>query len=72
MPFITGSPAASTKAISVAALDAFPTIPMATVVLPTDQDIPGNNQNAYPALPVSGTLHVVPDGLGGVESRLHG
>ena len=67
VPFITGSPAASTKAISVAALDAFPTIPMALVDLPTDPDIPGNNQNAYPALPVSGDLHVVPDGAGGVS-----
>ena len=67
VPFVTGSPAASTKAISVAALDAFPTIPLALVDLPTDPDIAGNNQNAYPALPVSGTLHVVPDGLGGVS-----
>ena len=40
---------------------------MALVDLPTDPDIAGNNQNAYPALPVSGNLHVVPDGLGGVS-----
>ena len=59
VPYITGAPAAATKAISVAALDAFPTIPMATVDLPGASDISGNNQNAYPALPVTGVLHVV-------------
>jgi minor extracellular serine protease Vpr len=59
VPYITGAPAASTKAISVAALDAFPAIPMATVDLPGAGDVSGNNQNAYPALGVSGTLHVV-------------
>ncbi len=59
VPYITGAPAAATKAISVAALDAFPAIPMATVDLPAGADISGNNQNAYPALPVTGELHVV-------------
>ena len=67
VPFITGAPAAATKAISVAALDAFPAIPLATVDLPSGPDINGNNQNAYPGLPVSGTLHVVPNGTGGVS-----
>ncbi|HYO44312.1 MAG TPA: S8 family serine peptidase [Candidatus Limnocylindrales bacterium] len=59
VPYITGAPAAATKAISVAALDALPTLPLATIDLPGATDVPGNNQNAYPALPVSGTLHVV-------------
>ena len=60
VPYITGAPAAATKAISVAALDAFPAIPMATVDLPgTANDVAGNNQNAFPGLPVSGQLHVV-------------
>ena len=59
VPYVTGAPAASTKAISVAALDAFPAIPMATVDLPGSSDISGNNQNAYPGLPVTGVLHVV-------------
>ena len=59
VPFITGAPAAATRAISVAALDAFPTLPMASIDLPGAADVPGINQNAYPALPVSGTLHVV-------------
>ncbi len=67
VPYITGAPAAATKAISVAALDAYPTIPLAAIDLPSGPDIPGNNQNAYPALPVSGTLHVLPDGAGGVS-----
>ncbi len=59
VPYITGAPAAATKAISVAALDAFPTLPLATIDLPGSTDVSGINQNAYPALPVSGTLHVV-------------
>ncbi len=67
VPFIAGGPATATKAISVAALDAFPTIPMATVQLPGGTDIPGNNQSASTALPISGTLHVVSDGAGGVS-----
>ena len=59
VPYITGAPAAATKAISVAALDAFPAVPMATIDLPAGADISGNNQNAYPGLPVTGKLHVV-------------
>ncbi len=58
-PYVTGAPAAATKAISVAALDAFPAIPLATIDLPGGARRPGNNQNAYPGLPVSGMLHVV-------------
>ncbi|HEY4190197.1 MAG TPA: S8 family serine peptidase [Candidatus Limnocylindrales bacterium] len=67
VPFITGGPATATKAISVAALDAFPSIPMATVDLPGGVQIPGNNQSASTALPISGTLHVESDGAGGVS-----
>ncbi len=59
VPYITGAPAAATRAISVAALDAFPTVPLATVDLPGANDIPAINQNAYPGLPVSGKLHVL-------------
>jgi minor extracellular serine protease Vpr len=59
VPYITGAPAASTRAISVAALDAVPAYPAATVDLPGPNDIAAINQNGYPALPVSGTLHVV-------------
>ena len=59
VPYITGAPAAATKAISVAALDAFPTLPLATIDLPGAGDVTGINQNAFPGLPVSGTLHVV-------------
>ena len=59
VPYITGAPAAATKAISVAALDAFPAIPMATIALPGGAVISGNNQNAAPGLPVTGMLHVI-------------
>jgi len=66
VPYITGAPAAATSAISVAALDAFPTLPMATVK-GAGADISGNNQNGYPNLPVSGKLHVLANGTGGVK-----
>ncbi len=65
--YITGAPAAATKAISVAALDAFPTLPLATIDLPGASDVTGTNQNAYPTLPVSGTLHVVAGSLSGLS-----
>ena len=68
LSYITGAPAAATRAISVAALDAFPTIPLAMIDMPDGTaDIAGNNQNAYPLLPFSGTLHVLDDGAGGVK-----
>ena len=66
VPYITGAPASATSAISVAALDAFPTLPMATIK-GAGADISGNNQNGYPNLPVSGTLHVLANGTGGVK-----
>ena len=66
VPFITGAPAVATGAISVAAYDATPTLPMATIDN-SGADIPGINQNAYPGLPVSGDLHVLSDGGSGVS-----
>lgn len=62
IPYIAGAPAAATKAISVAALDATPTIPMATVDFASSPDIAGINMNAYPGLPVSGVLDAIGDG----------
>jgi minor extracellular serine protease Vpr len=50
--------------LTVAALDALPAIPLATVNLPGPANISGNNQNAYPKLPVTGTLHVLNGGAG--------
>jgi subtilisin family serine protease len=66
VPFITGAPAVATAAISVAAYDATPTLPMATIEN-SGADIPGINQNAYPGLPVGGNLHVLSDGGSGVS-----
>jgi subtilisin family serine protease len=63
VPYITGSPGVATRSISVAALDATPTLPMATVDLGAT-DVPGINQNAFPGLPVSGTLVVLEDDAG--------
>ena len=66
VPYITGAPAAATKAISVAAMDALAYLPMATVT-GAGADIPAINQNGYPTLPVSGELHAVPNGVGGLS-----
>ena len=68
VPFITGAPATATKAISVAALDAFPTIPMATVRASGRHGHPGQQPERLPRRCRSaGTLHVVSDGTGGVS-----
>jgi subtilisin family serine protease len=65
--YITGTPAAATRAISVAALDSLPTIPLAAVRLPTG-DVPAINMNAHPGLPVGGTtVHILSDGAGGLK-----
>jgi minor extracellular serine protease Vpr len=61
VPYITGSPAAATKAISVAAYDALPTLPMALIDR-ASTDITGLNQNGFPGLPVTGDLFNVIDG----------
>ena len=66
VPYITGAPAVASRAISVAALDAVPTLPMATIEL-TGGNQPGLNMNAYPGLPVGATLDVLEDGSGGVK-----
>jgi len=66
VPYITGAPSTATSAISVAALDAFPTLPLATIK-GAGADIPADNENGYPSLPVSGKLHVLADGIGGVK-----
>jgi len=66
VPYITGAPGAATSAISVAALDAFPTLPLATIK-GAGADIPADNQNGYPSLPVTGQLHVLAGGTTGVK-----
>jgi subtilisin family serine protease len=54
--FTTGSPASASRAISVAALDATPTFPGASVDLPVEPDQPGINMNASTDLPKTATL----------------
>jgi minor extracellular serine protease Vpr len=66
IPYITDGPAASTKAISVAALDAAPTLPGISIQLTSGPAIQGVNMYESTALPKSGALHVVGDGAGGV------
>jgi subtilisin family serine protease len=58
--YITGSPASATQAISVAAEDTLATFPAAVIDFATAPDITNaSNQNAWPNLPVSGTLKVI-------------
>jgi subtilisin family serine protease len=66
--YITGSPAAATLAISVAAEDTLATFPGAIVDFATATDITNaNNQNAFPNLPVSGTLKVIKQASGALS-----
>ena len=66
--YITGSPAAATLAISVAAEDTLATFPGAIVDFATAADITNaSNQNAYPNLPVSGTLKVIKQASGALS-----
>ena len=62
--YITGSPGVSSRAISAAALDAFPDLPMAEVQLP-GSDWPGTNMTGV-GLPITGTLALLDDGAGGL------
>ena len=66
--YITGSPAAATQAISVAAEDTLASFPSAIIDFATATDISNaNNQNAYPGLPVSGTLKVIKQASGALS-----
>ena len=66
--FITGAPGAADGVISVAAEDTLASFPGAVIDFATAADITNaNNQNAYPGLPVSGTLKVIGDGAGGLS-----
>ncbi len=63
--YVTGSPAAADGAISVAAEDSLASFPGALIDFATATDISNaNNQNAFPGLPVSGTLKVVTTSTG--------
>lgn len=57
--YITGDPGAASRAISVAAMDALPSFPAATVDLTVGADLNGINMNNHPNLPVTGTLAVI-------------
>ncbi len=66
VPYITGTPAAATKGISVAAYDALPDIPMATIGT-ADGDIRAVNMNGSTGLPVSGPLEILLSGTSGLS-----
>ena len=65
--YITDSPAVATGAISIAAVDALPSFPSASIDLASGPDIAAINENAYPGLPVSGTLDAIGNGAGGLS-----
>jgi minor extracellular serine protease Vpr len=58
--YITGSPAAATRSIAVAAVDAVPDFPGARLNMATGSNITGIDANDAP-LPVSGTINVFHD-----------
>ena len=62
-PFVVGSPGVARRAISVAAVDAVPGAPLATIDMATGADITGINAN-HADLPVSGVLNVFHDDPG--------
>ena len=65
--YIVDSPSVATGAISFAALDALPAFPSASIDLASGPDIAGINENAFPGLPVSGTLDAIGNGAGGLS-----
>ena len=67
VPYITGSPAAATRAISVAALDLLPTNPMASIDLAGERRRTAINMNNHTGLPLTGNLHVLNGGAGDVS-----
>lgn len=62
--YVTGSPASASKVISVAAVEALPSLPGANIGV--GSGIQAINANASPGLPVTGTLEVLSDGAGGI------
>jgi subtilisin family serine protease len=65
--FMTGAPGNATSVLSVAASDTNQTFPGATIDRATSADLTAINQNAFPGLPVAGTLAVIGDGGGGLS-----
>jgi subtilisin family serine protease len=62
--YVTGSPASASKVISVAAIEALPSLPGANIGV--GGGIQAINANASSGLPVTGTLEVLSDGAGGI------
>nr|MBA2555972.1 S8 family serine peptidase [Chloroflexota bacterium] len=67
--YITGAPAVATRAISVAAMDAVPTFPSASIDMPSGPDIRAINANDHPGLPVTGAFEVLEDDPATQESN---
>lgn len=70
--YVTGSPAASTRSISVAATETIASVPSYNLALPAAGGDPARvivalNSNAATASPVTGTVKVLRDGFGDVS-----
>jgi len=67
-PYVVSSPSTADRALSVAALDAQPTLPGVVISLTPTGTVSGQNSNESAGLPVTAALLVVPDGAGGIGS----
>lgn len=67
-PYLVSSPSTADRALSVAALDANPTLPGVVISLTPTGTVSGQNSNESAGLPVTGGLLIVPDGAGGIGS----
>ncbi|MEY2453585.1 MAG: minor extracellular serine protease Vpr [Acidimicrobiaceae bacterium] len=70
IPYVTGSPAVADHAISVAAVDAMPSIPTANIALSgPSADVQAINANdaTIPGGGITADLLVLPDGAGGIS-----
>lgn len=65
-PYLVGSPSTADRALSVAALDAFPSFPGASISLTPTGTVAAQNSNNSTGLPVTGELLVLSDGSGGI------
>ena len=65
-PYLVGAPSTADRALSVAALDAFPSFPGASIALTPTGTVAAQNSNSSAGLPLTGELLVLSDGSGGI------
>jgi hypothetical protein len=65
-PYLVGSPSTADRALSVAAVDAKPSFPAATISLTPAGTVSAQNSNDSSSLPITADLVVLSDGAGGI------